>query len=196
MIALSRKPSIWANFFGRLAFGVVWAGAFFAFTWFIWTRRNAGHTPVFIWFVIGFFDLIAIGVVWDLVVRFWRALNGRVPVVEIDRKSLRYGDTAQLHVVEPHPESVKQFDVRLVAEHWVVTKDGTTTVKSYQACYDEELLRMNVSDETQVSRTMPVRIPETPPADDANWKIVVTTELRQGGLVQHPFPISIEKRAD
>ncbi len=29
MIPLVRKPSLWANFFGRLVFGVVWAGGMF-----------------------------------------------------------------------------------------------------------------------------------------------------------------------
>ena len=70
MIRLARKPSLWVNFFGRLVFGVVWAGAFIALSYFVWPRRAS--TPIFILFILGFFDLLAIGVIWDLVVRFWR----------------------------------------------------------------------------------------------------------------------------
>jgi hypothetical protein len=193
MIRLVRKPSLWMNFLGRFAFGVVWAGAFIALSIFSWFRR-AG-TPIFVFILLGFFDLFAIAVVWDLVVRFWRTLTDKQPIVEIDKPSLTYGETAQLRVAEPHPESVAELNVHLVAEHWLTTQDQpNVTVRSYQACYDEELMRMNVVAGEQVSRMLQIRIPETPPAEDARWKIVVTTALRQGGLIQHPFPIVVEPR--
>ncbi|HSP17080.1 MAG TPA: hypothetical protein VLV78_20210 [Thermoanaerobaculia bacterium] len=190
MNRLARKPSLWMNFLGRFLFGVVWAGGMSAFTWVVWVKRDA-NTPVFVWFVLGFFDLLAIGIVWDLVVRFWRTLMHRQPVVEIDRQSLRYGDSAQLHVVEEHPESVKEISVRLVAEHWLTTTNGGTTIRSYQPCYDQELLAISLAEAEPVSRMLQIRIPEKPPADDAKWKIVVATMLRQGGVIAHPFPIDV-----
>lgn len=135
MIRLARKPSVWSGFLGRLAFGIVWAGSMITATWFVWTR-GAG-TPILAWVFLGILDLFAIGIVWDLVIRFWRTINGRQPVLsagccscasrgEIDRPSLRYA------------------------------------VGDVQA--------------------------------QQRWKIVVTTELRQGGVIEHAFPIAVEAR--
>ncbi len=191
MIRLARKPSLWSGFLGRLAFGIVWAGSMFTATWFVWTR-GAG-TPILAWIFLGILDLFALGIVWDLAIRFWRTINGRQPVLEIDRPSLRYGGSAQLHFVEPHPESLQEIAVRLVADHWVeVSEPDGTTVHTVRNCYDEELLRLNVSDGAEVSRMLQVRIPGSVPSDKPRWKIVVTAELRQGGVIEHAFPIAVE----
>jgi hypothetical protein len=192
MIKMARKPSLWMGFVGRLLFGVVWAGGFLGFSWLAWQSR--AKTPVFIFIILGLMDLIAIGVIWDLVVRFWRTLTNKQPVLEIDRASLPYGGTAQVRFAEPNPDSLANIDVRLVADHWVTTQHGNTTTSSYEPCYDEELLRMNVETNDPISRMLQIRIPLEPPAEDASWKIVVNTTLRQGGVIQHPYPLKVEKR--
>jgi hypothetical protein len=195
MNRLRRKPSLWMNFFGRLAFAIVWVGFMFGFTFMVWTRSPAGKTPIFVWIILGIFNLFAVGMIWDIVVRFWRTLWNRQPIVEIDRQSLRLGETAQLRIVEEHPESVSQMRVRLVAEHWVTTKNGGTTITAFQPCFDQELLQMNLPAGETVTRMLQIRIPETAPAEDAKWKIVVSSELRQGGVIDHPYPISVKGRA-
>jgi hypothetical protein len=191
MNRLRRKPSLWMNFFGRLAFAIVWVGFMFGFTFMVWTRSPAGKTPIFIWIILGIFDLFAVGMIWDIVVRFWRTLMNRQPIVEIDRQQLRPGETAQLRIVEEHPESVKQMSVRLVAQRWVVTKDGSTTIRSFQPCFDQELLQMNLPAGEPVNRMLQIRIPAESPGDDAKWQILVSSELRQGGVIEHPYPIDV-----
>jgi hypothetical protein len=193
MIRLARKPSLWVNFLGRLIFGVVWAGAFVALSWFVWPRR--AETPTFILIILGFFDLLALGVIWDLVVRFWRTLTKKQPIVEIDKTSLTYGSTAQLRIVEEHPESVAQMNVHLVGESWVTSDHQSGSqrviVKSYQSCFDEELLRLNVTQTEPITRMLQIRMPPAAPAEGVQWKIVVNTSLRQGGLIQHSYPIPV-----
>src|SRR4051794_20905927 len=98
MIRLARKPSLWMNFLGRLIFAAIWAGVFFGF--FLWAWIHRFGTLTFILVILGLFDLIAIGVVWDIVVRFWRTLNHREPIVEID--PAKYGGTVQVRIVEKH----------------------------------------------------------------------------------------------
>ena len=193
MIRLARKPSLWVNFLGRLLFGVVWAGAFVALSFFVWPRRAT--TPTFILIILGFFDLLAVGVIWDLVVRFWRTATNKQPVLEIDRPSLPYGGTAQLRILEEHPESLATLTVHLVGQHWVVSEDQSGSqrviVKSYQSCYDQELLRMNVTQMEPVTRMLQIQMPAAAPAENVDWKIVVNTSLKQGGLIQHSYPIPV-----
>jgi hypothetical protein len=192
MNRLTRKPSLWANFFVRLVFATIWVGGMFGFTFFVWTRSRAGETPIFVWIILGIFNLFAVGLIWDIVVRFWRTLMNRQPIVEIDRQSLRPGDTAQLHVVENHPESIAQMSVRLVAENWVTSQQGNATIRSFQPCFDQELLQMNVPAGEPVNRMLQIRIPADSPGDDAKFQIVVMTELRQGGVISHTYPIDVK----
>jgi hypothetical protein len=194
VIPLARRPSLWAGFLGRLAFGTVWTGAMFGATWFVWTRGE--NTPAFAWVILGILDLFALIILLDVAFRFWNALNGRQPIIEISRQSLRYGDEAQLRVVEPHPQAVKEIVVRLIADHWVTKKDSDgSTLNTIENCWDQELLRMNLAEGTEFSRMLHLKLPESVPAEKPRWKIIVTTSLRQGGVIDHAFPFTVEKRA-
>jgi hypothetical protein len=190
MIRLVRKPSLWLGFLGRLVFCIVWAGAFFGISYFVWNYRRAG-TPWFMFLFLGFFDLIAIGVVWDIVVRFWRTLTNKQPEVSIDHDNLQLGSTAQVQFTEPNPESLADISVRLVAEHTLVFKSGTTKTYRTERCYDEELLAMHVDGPDPITRSMQIRIPAAPLGSQVRWMITVNTMLRQGGLMQHAYPFKV-----
>jgi hypothetical protein len=193
MIRLARKPSLWMNFFGRLIFAVLWSGVFFAVSVWAWLHRFG--TPTFILIVLGFFDLIAIGVVWDIVVRFWRTLRHREPVVEVDREPAAYGDSVQVRVVEEHPESIAEMGVKLVGECDAKAEREFTahreTFISLTRCYEDELLRLKPSSGEPINRVVQMHIPQSPPADDISWKIVVDSRLKQGGVIEHSFPIRV-----
>jgi hypothetical protein len=193
MIRLARKPSLWTNFFGRLIFGVVWAGVFFAVSWWAWMHRFG--TPTFILVILGFFDLLAIGVVWDIVVRFWRMLHHREPVVEVEREPIEYGDSVQVRIVEQHPESIAEMGVKLVGECTTRAERDFTmhreTVISLTRCYEDELLRLQPSSGEPINRIVQMHIPQSPPAADVSWKIIVDSRLKQGGVIEHPFPFRV-----
>jgi len=192
MIRLAPHPSPWASFLGRLLFTTVWTGFFAVFSFMIWRHRE--ETPWFIFGVLGLFDLVAFGMLWDVVVRFWRALNHREPVVEIDHPSLVYGGSAQLRVTEPHPESVAELSVRLVCEQLITTKTDNRVQQFVNRCHDEELLRMSPETSDPIHRMLSVRMPDQAPEKDGSWKIVVGTTLRQGGTIEHHFPLRVEPR--
>src|SRR4051794_587054 len=92
MIRLSRKPSLWADFGGRLAFALAWDGMFAAATYMGWIHR--ADTRWFVYILLAFFGVFALAIAWDLVVRFWRTLTSRKPIVEIDRNPVPYGASA------------------------------------------------------------------------------------------------------
>ena len=190
MVRLVRKPSMWAGFFGRLVFFVVWAGMSFAFSWFVWFNERA-HAPLVVKIVLGFFDLIALGMLWDIVVRFWRTVTNKQPQLDIDRKDVPFGSTAQVRFTEPNPESLAEIDVRLVALQTVKREQGNTTTYTTEAIYDEELLRMNVDGPNPIERSLQIKIPSDPPSTGAQWMIAVNTRLRQGGVVQHTYPLRV-----
>ena len=192
MVRLVRKPSLWMGFFGRLLFCVIWAGAFAALSFFVWTFHRH-DTPVFIFIVLGFFDLIALGMVWDIVVRFWRTLTNKQPTLEIDHDNLQLGSTAQVQFHEESPESLAEIDVRLVAMATVTTRSGSTTTTTTAPCYDQELLHMNVDGPNPITRSLQIKIPAGE-FGDAKWMISVNTRLRQGGLMQHSYPLQVAKR--
>jgi len=189
---LKPHPSPWASFLGRLLFTTIWCGFCVVFSIMIW--RHPEETPWFIFGVIGLFDLIAFGMLWDVVVRFWRALKHREPVVEIDQPSLVYGGSAQLRVTEPHPESVAELSVWLVGEQRITTRTGNTVQQSVSRCHDQELLRLSPATPDPLHRTLSLRMPDQPPEQDVSWKIVVGTTLRQGGTIVHSFPLRVEPR--
>lgn len=197
MIRLARKPSLWMNFFGRLIFGAIWAGGFFAFSVWAWIHRFG--TPTFVLVILALFDLIAIGVVWDLVVRFGRTLNHREPIVEIDRNPAAYGDKLQVRVVEDHPESLAEIGVKLVGECWAKAEREFTAyremVVSLTRCYEDEILRLEPASADRIDRTVPMHIPQSPPADEVTWKIVVDSRLKQGGIIEHAFPFRVSDSA-
>jgi hypothetical protein len=193
MIRLARKPSLWTNFFGRLLFAIVWAGGFVVLSFFAW--RHRAHTSLFVWIILGFFDLLAIGVIWDIVVRFWRTLNQREPVVEIDRDSLAYGDSAQVKVTEPSPRSIAEMGVKLIGECYsradLDVSEHRETVISLTRCFEEELMRLKPQSDDPISRIVEIHLPKSPPADKMTWKIVVDSRLKQGGIIEHPFPLRV-----
>jgi hypothetical protein len=197
MIRLARKPSLWMNFFGRLIFAVIWAGAFFAVSTWAWLHRFG--TPTFILVALGFFDLIAIAVVWDIFVRFRRTLRHREPVVEVDHEPAAYGDSVQVHIVETDPESLAEMGVKLVGECYTKSEVDFTqhreTVVSLTRCYEEELLRLKPSTNEPINRILRVQLPKSAPANEVAWKIIVDSHLKQGGIIEHPFPIRVQDSA-
>ncbi|MEK6372007.1 MAG: hypothetical protein AABO58_04875 [Acidobacteriota bacterium] len=189
---LAPHPSPWASFLVRLLFTTVWSGFFGVFSLMVW--RHPAETPWFIFAILGFFDLIAVGMLWDVVVRFWRTLNHREPVVEIDQPMLVYGGSAQLRVTEPHPESVAEMSVRLVCEQRITTKTDNRVQQFVNRCHDQELLRLSPDTPDTLHRMLPIRMPDQPPEKDVSWKIVVGNTLRQGGTIEHNFPLRVEQR--
>jgi hypothetical protein len=192
MIRLASHPSPWTSFLGRLLFAAVWIVFFGGFSFMVW--RHPEQTPWFIFAILGLFDLLALGMLWDVVVRFWRALRHRQPVVEIDQPSLVYGGSAQLRVTEPHPESVAEMNVRLVGENVITTTTDNRIQRFVNRCHDQELLRLSPETPDPLHRMLTVRMPDEPPAKDTSWRIVVGTTLRQGGTIVHHFPLRVEPR--
>lgn len=192
MMRLAPHPSPWGTFLGRLLFATVWSGFFGVFSLMVW--RHSAETPWFIFAILGFFDLIAVGMLWDVVVRFWRTLNHREPVVEIDQPSLAYGGSAQLRVTEPHPESVAELRVWLVGEQRTTTRTGNSVRQSVSRCHEQELVRLSPGTPDPLHRMLSLRMPDRPPEQDVSWKIVVGTTLRQGGTIVHSFPLRVQPR--
>jgi len=192
MIRLPCRPSVWATFLQRLLFAIVFAGGFLTLTWY--ASRHIGM-PTYVYLILGFFDLIAAGVVADAVIRFWRTAHHCEPVVEIDRQSLQYGDTAQVRVIEPNPQSIVEMGVKLIGECRAksvtdISQHHETRVERTR-CYEEELLRLKPSSSEPINRLVQLQLPKSPPADDMTWKIVVDSHLKQGGVIEHPFPLRV-----
>jgi hypothetical protein len=40
-----------------------------------------------------------------------------------------------------------------------------------------------------------IQLPKSAPADKVKWKIVVDCHLKQGGLIEHPFPLRVSDSA-
>jgi hypothetical protein len=197
MIRLVRKPSIWGDFFQRLLFVVIFAGGLFTFTYLAW--RHPIGMPRYAYAILYFFDLIAIGVLCDIAVRLWRTMNQGEPVVEIDRPLLHYGDTAQVRVIEPNPQLIAEMGVKLIGE--CRAKSVTDISQHHETrvartrCYEEELLRLKPSSNEPVNRLLQLQLPKSAPADDIAWKIVVDWHLKQGGVIEHPFPLRVVENA-
>jgi hypothetical protein len=185
------------NFFGRLIFAVVWAGIFFGGSYWTWQHRFG--MPAFILVILGVFDLIAIGVVWDIVVRLRRTLHRHEPVVEVERDPAAYGESVEVRIVEEHPEAIAEMGVKLVGECYTKSEVDFTqhheTVVSLTRCYEEELLRLKPSTNEPINRILRVQLPKSPPADEVAWMIIVDSHLKQGGIVEHPFPIRVRDSA-
>ena len=167
------------------------------FSYLAWRHRYG--TPAFAFVLLGIFDLIAVGVLWDIVVRFWRTLHHREPVVEIDRQSLAYGDSAQVRIVEPHPESIAEMGVKLIGECLSKTEMDVshhrTSVISLTRCYEEELLRLTPTSDEPISRLVQMHLPKSPPTDKMTWNIAVDSHLKQGGVIEHHFPIRVREQS-
>lgn len=195
MIRLVRKPSLWTNFLGRLLFAAIFVGALVTFSFYAW--RHLGQVPTFVVIVLALLDLLALGLLWDIVVRLWRTMAQREPVVEIDRRTMSYGEGAQIRVTEEHPQSVAEMTVRLVGECSVSSAVDVSQHReravSVTRCYEEELLRMSPSAGEPLSRVLKIQLPIAPPAEGVSWKIVVGSTLKQGGVMEHPFPIQVNE---
>ena len=50
---------------------------------------------------------------------------------------------------------------------------------------------MNVTQMEPLSRMLQIQMPPAAPAENVQWKIVVNTSLKQGGLIQHSYPVTI-----
>jgi hypothetical protein len=64
---------------------------------------------------------------------------------------------------------------------------------SVMRCYEEELLRVAPSAGETVSRVLKIQLPLSPPADSVVWKIIIGSTLRQGGVMEHSFPIAVQE---
>jgi hypothetical protein len=198
MIRLSRKPSLWTDFLQRLAFAVVWDGVFFIVSYWAWKHRFG--MPTFVLVILGFFCLIAIVVAWDIVFRFWRTLHAYEPVVEVGHETAAYGDSVQVRIIEAHPESVAEIGMKLVGEcQQRAVREFTAhreTEVSLTRCYEDEFLRLKPSSDDRIDRTVQMHIPQSPPADEVAWKIVVDSHLKTGGVIEHAFPIRVSAPLD
>jgi hypothetical protein len=186
MIRLARKPSLLASVLGRVAFLMICAVAIIAALYFVWKRRS--------FLIFALVDFIAIAAIVDLIL-FLRKFRHGAPIVEVDRESLFYGDSASVHIVEGHPKPIAELGVKLIGECY---KESATDISSYREkkrmltrCYEEELLRLKPSE--AVDRTVPLQIPKSPPADGMNWSIVVDSHLKQGGVIEHSYPLPIRE---
>ena len=190
MIRLCRKPSLWANFYERLFFAVIFAGGLFFLTWY--ASRHMG-IRTYMYAILGFFDLIAAAVIADLFIRLWRTRGASEPVVEIVTQPLAYGDSSQMHIVEGHSESVAEVGIKLIGECQQTSVTDFTEFRETKVaqtrCYQEELLRLK----TPVDHTLQVQLPKVPPAEGIRWKILVETHLKQGGVVEHLYPLSVRE---
>ncbi len=169
---------------------MVWAGACAIGSYWAWRHRFGMPTLALI--ILGLFDLLAIGLLWDMVVRFRRTKNHREPIVEVDRDSPAYGDSVQVRIVEEHPESIAEMGVTLVGECDARAVREFTghreTVVTHMRCYEQELLRVKPSAEPLIVQ---MHLPKSPPADEVAWKIIIDSHLEQGGIIEHPFPLRV-----
>src|SRR5438552_14777616 len=175
MIRLVRKPSLLVGFIGRLLFVVICAAAVVA-AWYFVLKRGT-------YLIFALVDLLAIAAVWELL-SFYRRFRHGAPVVEIDRQSLTYGDSAQVRVNDPNAR------VKLVGECYA---ESVTDISSYREkkialtrCYEEDLQRLK-------NQTFLLQLPKSPPADGINWKIVVAAHLKQGGVIEHSYPLRVRE---
>ena len=188
MFRLVRKPSLWVNLLGRLLFAMLCAAAAFAAWW--WMHRSA--------VIMSLAVAIALLALWDVIRFAWRA-HFDAPVVEIDCRCLAYGDSAQLHVIEAHAESLAELGVKLIGE---CSMSAATDISSFREmktartrCYEQELLRMKHDDAAPINRVVRMQLPKSPPADAVSWTIVIDSRLRHGDVVEHPYPLRVRESA-
>ena len=194
-VRLCCRPSRWAGFIARLAFAVLWVAFFSGMSWLAWTRRAGA--PLFALVLVVIFDLITIPVVHDLIVCLRHTMRQHEPRVEIDQESLAYGESVSVRVTEPHPEVVAELAIKLVGECWSKSMTDVSqyrrTTRLYSRCYEEELLRVSTQSDHPVTRILKVRLPECPPAENVCWKLIVDARLKQGGVIEHPFPLRVRE---
>jgi hypothetical protein len=169
MIRLARRPSPWITLLERVAFTAICA----AIVYIAWR-----YVPRLPWMLFGASGVVIVGARCGIVMS-WRACQCGVPIVEIDRPSLGYGDSAALRVV-----ACGDVGVRLVGEcqatKAVDISNYRDTHIATTRCYEEELIRGTAPCTVRVS------IPKSPPADGIAWKIVV-----ESAGVAHPYPLRV-----
>src|SRR5262245_52376370 len=108
-----------------VAFAILWNGIFGAFVLLAWPHR--AETPIFIQGVLGLFLLLGVGIIWDVVVRFYRTLTGKTAIVEVDRQPLHPGDTVRVRVCQRDLHSLSCLQVSIAASNTVTEQSGSTT---------------------------------------------------------------------
>ena len=175
--------------------GVIWSAAFFVATLLAVQRQKP--LPQFAFILLAIFDLISVVVLWKVVARFLRTMREREPIVDIDRDAMCYGESANLYLVEPNPDNIDELAVKLVGECWAKSmtefSEYRRTVVEYSRCYEEELLRFSPESDRPLRRKVKMQLPKSAPADAVQWKIVVGTRLKQGGVIEHPFPLRVSE---
>ena len=136
-LRLTRKPSPWVVVLMRLAFAILWNGFFSVFVVLMWPHRD--ETPIFIQGVLGFFLLLGVGIIWDLVVRFHRTLTGKTAIVEVDRQPLHPGDTVRVRVCQRGLRSLSHLQISIAASNTVTEQSGNATTTTTKPCYQKEI---------------------------------------------------------
>jgi len=192
---LVRKPSLWSDLIARLLFALLWTAFFVVASYMAWHRWEA--ISGFLIAVLTICNLIAAGLIADVIVRFARTVGHAEPIVEIDHDVLRYGDSADVHLLELHPESIAEIGMKLVGECWSKSMTDVSeyrrTVRAYSRCYEEELIRMTPAPNEPLNPTVKLQLPKSPPSEGVCWKLVVDSRLRRGGVIEHPFPLRVRE---
>ena len=183
---LARRPSQSLTIITLAVSALLWVGCFVAITVALWHP----HTAVFLACV----DLVAVIVLWDIAARLFRASHCPQPWIEIDKPSLHYGDGARLHLIDSHTASLCDLEVALIGECDLAAATELSqhreTIAAPRRCYEEELLRIAPLG-LPIDRTLSIQLPKSAPADRTRWSVLVTAHLKQGGVVEHPFPLPV-----
>jgi hypothetical protein len=194
-LRLTRKPSPWVVVLMRLAFAILWNGFFSVFVVLMWPHRD--ETPIFIQGVLGFFLLLGVGIIWDLVVRFHRTLTGKTAIVEVDRQPLHPGDTVRVRVCQRGLGSLSHLQISLAASNTVTEQSGNATTTTTKPCYQKEIAVCDPAATAGDSydETFTVQIPSESFRGTVAWSIVVRQALAQGGLDFQTFPLQVDASA-
>jgi hypothetical protein len=194
-LRLTRKPSPWVVVLMRLAFAILWNGFFSVFVVLMWPHR--AETPIFIQGVLGFFLLLGVGIIWDVVVRFHRTLTGKTAIVEVDCQPLHPGDTVRVRVCQRGLSSLSHLQVSIAASNTVTEQSGNTTTTTTKPCYRKEIAVCDPAAAAGDSydETFAVQIPSESFRGTVAWSIVVRQDLAQGGIDFQTFPLPVDASA-
>src|SRR5262245_4619167 len=190
-LRLTRRPSPWVVVLMRLAFAILWNGFFGVFVVLAWP--HLAETPILIQVVLGLFLLLGVGIVWDVVVRFYRTLTGKTAVVEVDRQPLHPGDTVRIRVCQRGLNSLRRLHVGIAASNTVTKQSGTMTTTTTKPCYQREIAVWDPAATAADSydETFAVQIPSESFRGTVEWSIVVRQDLAQGGIDFQTFPLRV-----
>jgi hypothetical protein len=194
-LRLTRKPSPWVVVLMRLAFTILWNGFFSIFVVLMWPHRV--ETPIFIQGVLGFFLLLGVGIIWDVVVRFHRTLTGKTAIVEVDRQPLHPGETVRVRVCQRGLSSLSHLQVSIAASNTVTEQSGNATTTTTKPCYWKEIAVCDPAATAGDSyeETFTVRIPSESFRGTVAWSLVVRQDLAQGGIDFQTFPLPVDASA-